>query len=69
MPTMQEAEDSGFRNDHLAQALRQKAAGEPNSIGGMWGDWILDEAAARIETLERALQVAVVSMAAHDLEV
>lgn len=39
----------------LPDRLRQKARGERNSVGDLWGDHICEEAAAEIERLRAAL--------------
>ena len=44
--------------DDLVKRLREKAKNKTNSVGDKWGDWVCDEAADRIESLEAALQAA-----------
>ena len=52
--------------DDLVKRLREKAKNKTNSVGDKWGDWVCDEAADRIESLEAALQAAdELALAAH----
>ena len=44
--------------DDLVKRLREKAKNKTNSVGDKWGDWVCDESADRIESLEAALQAA-----------
>ena len=41
--------------DDLVKRLREKAKNKTNSVGDKWGDWVCDESADRIESLEAAL--------------
>jgi hypothetical protein len=39
------------RLKELLASLGQKARGEKNSVGDVWGDWVCEDAAAAIEAL------------------
>lgn len=40
----------------LVDELRQKAKGQRNSVGDLWGDWICDKAADELTTLQSRLE-------------